>query len=322
MCKSGKKKEITELACLEELIEQDVFELLTPAGEDCRLVYLMNDAVESFLVFQDSTLTGTYEPDNEEERMYQLAEDDTHWVLIVHQGEGNVFTIRFSDLVLSTQLFEYGTIGHFWRDGYEYLRELEYHLAILRDKWLYLGDAVCTEKEQRLAKMADFAPLWEYPAVPDAYRLEREHPWCAEANEQFAALAQLVGDEKLHRIAVRYAAHPTKHRKKKIARLLRKKVHGAVVDALIRQVAEASAHWPRRVFPPEQEAAHRALAAKADAEQARLASAGIRSERYRQEPFLQAQDSVTYEEHVMVWSECGRERVVEIHTYPPRKEEK
>ena len=110
MCKSGKKKEITELARLEELIEQDVFELLTPAGEDCRLVYLMNDAVESFLVFQDSTLTGTYEPDNEEERMYQLAEDDTHWVLIVHQGEGNVFTIRFSDLVLSTQLFEYGTI--------------------------------------------------------------------------------------------------------------------------------------------------------------------------------------------------------------------
>ena len=315
------KKEITELVRLEELIEQDVFELLTPEGENCRLVYLMNDAVESFLVFQDSTLTGIYEPDNEEERMYQLAEDETHWVLIVHQGERNVFTIRFSDLVLSTQLFEYGTIGHFWREGYEYLRELEYHLAILRDKWLYLGDTVCTEKERSLAKMADFAPLWEYPAVPDAYRLEREHPWCAEANEQFAALAQSVGDEKLYRIARRYASHPTKHRTKKIARLLRRTAHAQVVDALIRQVAEASAHWPRRQFPAEQEQRYAQLAAQADAEQARLAAAGIRADRYRQEPFLQAQDSVTYEEHVMIWSEKGRDRVVEIHTYPPRLNE-
>ncbi len=43
------------LAMLEELLEQDQFELLIPkdgmSGE-LRLVYLMNDAVESFLVFK------------------------------------------------------------------------------------------------------------------------------------------------------------------------------------------------------------------------------------------------------------------------------
>ena len=43
---------------LEELLEQDQFELL-PAKEgdtERRLVYLMNDAVESFLVFSGEAL--------------------------------------------------------------------------------------------------------------------------------------------------------------------------------------------------------------------------------------------------------------------------
>lgn len=46
------------LAMLEELLEQDQFELLIPkdgmSGE-LRLVYLMNDAVESFLDIQKRT---------------------------------------------------------------------------------------------------------------------------------------------------------------------------------------------------------------------------------------------------------------------------
>ena len=46
------------LAMLEELLEQNQFELLIPkdgmSGE-LRLVYLMNDAVESFLVFKKRT---------------------------------------------------------------------------------------------------------------------------------------------------------------------------------------------------------------------------------------------------------------------------
>ena len=47
------------LAMLEELLEQDQFELLIPkdgmSGE-LRLVYLMNDAAESFLVFKNAKM--------------------------------------------------------------------------------------------------------------------------------------------------------------------------------------------------------------------------------------------------------------------------
>ena len=53
---------------LAELLEQDQFELLLSKNrikdmhrkQDISLVYLMNDAVESFLVFHNATITGQY----------------------------------------------------------------------------------------------------------------------------------------------------------------------------------------------------------------------------------------------------------------------
>lgn len=42
------------LEMLEELLEQDQFELLLP---EYKLVYMMNDAVESFLVFHGARMT-------------------------------------------------------------------------------------------------------------------------------------------------------------------------------------------------------------------------------------------------------------------------
>lgn len=51
---------------LELLISQGQFELLSPESDSqnkIRLIYLMNDAVESFLVFHEAKLTGVYQPD-------------------------------------------------------------------------------------------------------------------------------------------------------------------------------------------------------------------------------------------------------------------
>ena len=43
---------------LQELLEQEQFELIISEQSDIRLVYLMNDAVESFLVFHNARMTG------------------------------------------------------------------------------------------------------------------------------------------------------------------------------------------------------------------------------------------------------------------------
>ena len=68
---------------------------------------------------------------------------------MVKQGE-TVLTLFFEKMDLEVHLYEYAYTGHFWVKGYEYLRQLEYRLAILRDKYDYLGEEYCTEEEKRL----------------------------------------------------------------------------------------------------------------------------------------------------------------------------
>ena len=111
---------------LQELLEQEQFELIFPkqsiSGQpDIRLVYLMNDAVESFLVFHNARMTGEYRPDYEGEISASMSFEDTEYILVVHQGD-SVVTIFFEDLLTDVHLYDYGEIGHFWKKNYEYLR--------------------------------------------------------------------------------------------------------------------------------------------------------------------------------------------------------
>ena len=87
---------------------------------------------------------------------------------MVRQGD-NAVTLLFENLDLEVHLYNYGEIAHFWVPGYEYLRQLEYRIAILRDKCEYLGPEYCTPEERRLAHLAYFPPLNYccYPAVPE-----------------------------------------------------------------------------------------------------------------------------------------------------------
>ena len=60
-----------------------------------------------------------------------------------------------------------------------YLRQLEYKIAILGDKWEYLGEDCCSEEEKKLASLREFPPLSYlfYPAASLAYVREKEEPW-------------------------------------------------------------------------------------------------------------------------------------------------
>lgn len=113
---------------LQELLEQEQFELIFPersiSGQpDIRLVYLMNDAVESFLVFHNARMTGEYRPDYEGEISASMSFEDMEYILVVHQGD-SVVTIFFEDLLTDVHLYDYGEIGHFWMKDYEYLRQV------------------------------------------------------------------------------------------------------------------------------------------------------------------------------------------------------
>ena len=64
---------------------------------------------------------------------WSISRDATRYVLVVRQGD-NAVTLLFEKLDLEVHLYNYGEIAHFWVPGYEYLRQLEYRIAILRDK--------------------------------------------------------------------------------------------------------------------------------------------------------------------------------------------
>ena len=309
---------------LELLLSENQFELISPESNGSepgtiRLVYLMNDAVESFLLFRNARLTGAYDPAYEGELDALLTQDENErYALIVHQGK-SVVTLFFEDLTLENHYYDYSQIGHFWMKGYEYLRQLEYRIAILRDKLDYLGEESCNAEEQELAALAEFPPLNVccYPAVPEKYRVIRENPWhlSEDASRVFQSIAAEAGDHKLLRCLKDYEQSPTKHRARRIARLLHRNAHARTVDLLTQKLQKASSVYPSRPFGKAQQTRHLALELLAKKRQRELEKRDIYSELLREEPFTTAQDSIEFKVHLMIWEKGILNRKTRIETW-------
>ena len=306
---------------LELLISQGQFELLSPKSDSqnkIRLIYLMNDAVESFLVFHEAKLTGLYQPDFQGEIDGTLEEYEQQYVLIIHQGK-QVCTLFFQNLTLETHLFNYGKTGHFWVKGYEYLRLLEYRIAILRDKQEYLGKDFCTEEEQKLSCLAEFPPLnfCCYPAVPDKY-LVPAYPWWSvseEALQEMMTLALEAEDRSLILWLTLYAKFPHKIIARLIAHLLHTVKHADVVDLIEQKLSQAASTYPNRIFQQPEEKQIQHLKEKVNLRKSELEQSEKRVDLLKEEPFLYAKDSVEYKLHLMIWKEKGKNRQVDVETF-------
>lgn len=308
---------------LAELLGQDQFELLFPDKDvenqdEIRLVYLMNDAVESFLVFSGARMTGHYQKDYEGELDATLSQEDGEYVLIVYQGE-TVVTIFFQDLQLEVNLYNYGDVGHFWVKGYEYLRILEYRLAILNDKCEYLGEEAASDTERKLAKLVHFPPLNYscYPAVPEKYIVPMEDPWspAEEAIDVMEELAREAGDKSLLWWLQRYRAHHGKRMSRWIARLLHRTKHAAVVDLLSKKLVEEAETYPRRDFGEKFNQKYDEVFRKTQRRKEEVESKGQKVTLVREEPFAAARDSVDFKVYLMIWEEKWGNRVVEIEEF-------
>lgn len=318
---------------LAQLLEQNQFELLFPetvqantstvSGEkiqnmDIRLVYLMNDAVESFLVFRNARMTGEYHSDYQGELQASMTRQDGRFVLVVKQKD-TVLTLFFEDLDLEVYLYEYAHTGHFWVEGYEYLRQLEYRLAIMRDKYDYLGEKYCTEEEKKLATLVEFPPLnyCYYPAVPEKYIVPREHPWVPsnDAIDYMERLALECGDASFVKLLSIYKKHPSKFWAKRLAVMLHQTKHCKIVELLTERLRQASAVYPRRIFGEDMEQKYQNTLKRVEEHQAELEKQGICAEILREEPFTIARDSLDYKLYLMIWKEQKGNRVTEIVEY-------
>ena len=303
---------------LVQLLEQNQFELIF-TEQDIRLVYLMNDAVESFLVFQNARMTGEYKDDYEGELDATLEKQGQKYVLIVHQGD-TVVTLFFENLIQENHFYEYGTIAHFWVKKYEYLRQLEYRLAILRDKYDYLGEKSCTEEERALVQLADFPPLNYccYPAVPAKYIFPRENPWepSEEALMVMEELAERAGDRFLKVVLKLYRKYSIPFLAKRIGNMLHRNRHSKVVDLIDREIQEASKKYPCRYFGRDIELKVQQTMNAVKERQNQLKEKGQQSVILREEPFTTAQDSIAYKLYLMIWKQGILNRKVVIEEYP------
>ena len=307
---------------LKLLLDQGEFELLEDEAEKnkgnrYRLVYLMNDAVESFLVLENGRMTGEYQREYDGEIEAELREYEgtetfrettegrkKKYVLTVHQGE-SVCTLLFTGLKEEVSLYNYGEIGHFWVKGYEYLRQLEYTFAILRDKREYLGDRYCNRREQKLAALADFPPLNYtcYPAISKEYLVERDDAWSStgQALTVMEELLKEVGDKQLLRLVRLYAMFPVKVLARYIAMQLHRAKHQKVIQTLQQQVRQAAKNYPERKFFGKEEKQFREQKKRAQACAKEWEEKGCRTDIFREEPFTTSRDSIEGKYYVMIW---------------------
>lgn len=293
---------------LQRLLSQNEFELLPAeniSGQgDIRLVYQMNDTVESFLVFKNARMTGSYKEDYEGALEASFCRDGENYVLVVRQEEeDSVVTILFDNLEFERNLYDYGDIAHFWRKGYEHIRQIEFRIAVLWDKYEYLGEESCNEEEKRLVELAYFPPLNYccYPAVPDKYIVPRDYPWIPSvgAFELMEEIAAEADDVWLQRVLAFYKKHPHPFVAKYIAVLLHQNSHEKVTELITERLKKATCGYRRRSFGEETDHYVQLLLEKAEKRKAELEKQGIRAEVLREEPFTIAKDTLDLHVYVM-----------------------
>lgn len=302
---------LTNIDKLNIIIEQGMFEPVgfSPNDEkndrgDYRIIYLMNDTVESFLVFKNCRCTGEYKENFEGFTDIELEKRNDGYVLIVKQ-EQSYFLIFFDELELENHYYNYGKIGHFWIKGYEHLRVLEYQVAIVWDKMCYIGKDSCTKEELNIAALKQFPPLnyCSYPCVSDIYQVPLEDKWylSEDAADFVIELAKRAGDEDLKEKLLRYKKNPSIRNAKKMAKLFRRKKHMKVLCLLMKYIEKAAEVYPERSFGKEIDEKNKKLLNKAYDRKNVLEKNGNKAVIYKEEPFVYDCDNVEFNVYVMMW---------------------
>lgn len=283
---------------IQTLIENDVLE---PIIDDngIRLVYLMNDAVESFIVLHNARITGEYEPQNEEPLTGSVQLHGKDYILSIRQGTTNAFTITFSSLSLEENYYNYGEIGHFWIPAHPLLRRIEFICAILRDKREYLGPYSLTVEENILADLYYFPPLLRFPSVPEKYRVIHETSFEKIQASIRAMRTFVTREDSFSRLLKRYEQTPTSRLEKKLARLLAKKKYSYLIESLLNHIKKAGNAYSSRDFG-EHEKVFQGIKKAALAQKEEFERQGKKVHIFYEEPFSLASDDIKFQAFLIV----------------------
>lgn len=238
---------------LAEIIKHQVFELHSHTEENgkqnCFIPYMMNDALECYLILKECRITGTYLTGFEGKTEAYLTENNGSHALIVRQGEENVFTLWFEELQEELRCYQYHQIGHFWVKGQEQWRQLVYIIGTIYDKFEYLGEAVCTEEEIELLPLMEFAPFRAWSPIHES--LDDHYPDTLDGVNYIKSLVLETGDKTFAVLLDLYRKMPVFWLEKWIERRLLSSKSAELYQLIYEKVKRASKSYPKRDYGKE-----------------------------------------------------------------------
>lgn len=233
---------------LAELFDYGSFEICRH-GDKYIIPYLMNDAVECYIIVQNAVLRGDY--DNEAEVLSakltpRVAADNAGYGLIIHQPD-NVCTLWFDRLEIHEACYRYHEIGHFWVKGQEQWRQLVYMVGTIADKYMYMGSEYCNETEKFIQSLIYFAPFRRWTPVPGDL-MEYHFPARIEGIDTMEELAAEAGDEEYLKLIAKYKANPTEKTEKYLSKRLLDTARQPLYQHIHELVVKASKDYPARDY--------------------------------------------------------------------------
>lgn len=236
---------------LNEIISCDAFELHAQKKEcgrcDYYIPYMMNDALECFLLLQNGRMTGNYVQDIKEEMHVELVTEKGDSALIFRQGTTNVFTVWFEEVFQELKCFRYDRIGHFWIEGQEHWRRLVYMIGTMHDKYNYMGDHVCNAEELALLPLMEFAPFRYFSPIHDS--LDEYYKNSQSGVDCMRNLAFEAGDRTMMRMLGWYRLKILKGiLDRRIIRMMMRPGRNALYQLLFKKVETAAGQYPERSY--------------------------------------------------------------------------
>ena len=175
-----------------------------------------------------------------------------HTMGISVRQDDNVYTAWFTGIRQYWTLYRYHEIGHFWQKGDEPWRRLVYIIGTIYDKLKFSPEPGCSEEEERLAKLIEFAPFRVYSPVSES--ILPLYPETKEGARVFAQLAEEAGDRSLAQQVRFYDRFPNPFTAVLIANRLVKKKSIPVYHHILAKVCAVSSQYAKRDYGPERNA--------------------------------------------------------------------
>lgn len=207
---------------LAEILELQALEICHAREEkDILIPYMMNDAVENYLILKNYTMTGEY-----------------------HAESPVLYPAR-----LAQESLKYHRIGHFWVKGQEQWRQLVYIVGTIHDKYEYIGENICNDAEKELMPLIEFPSFRDWSPIHES--LDGKYPFTYEGIDAMEQFAKESGDKSYVRLIQIYRKFPCKM----LRRILRYRLTFPKSEALYRKirekVEEASGAYEEREYGDE-----------------------------------------------------------------------